>query len=142
MERLFIERIKDLDVLIGKNIICHDSKPKKLKNFNQVRLMFYLFNHQETPIYQKDLADELKLKKSSVTEHLDYLEKEGYVIRLADQKDKRKKEIRCSKKALNQMNKINDNLKKVNEKAIDGFSKNDLLIIDRLLKKIEINLRG
>lgn len=142
MEKLYIERFRDIQLLINKSIIKIGKKPEKIKNFTQAQIILYLFNHQDECVYQKDIGTALKINKVSITEHLDYLESEDFVVRIADKKDKRRKQICLSKKSINKMNEFENALKNINEKTINGISKNDLKHFEDILNKMEENLRG
>lgn len=141
MDNLIIDRVRDLHLNIKKNMAIKSDKPRVLKNLSQVQIMFYLHNHQNDIVYQKDLCEALKLKKSSITEHLDYLEEVGEIIRVQDENDRRKNSIKLSEKALEKKAEIDQMLLKINEKVIKDISKEDLEKFEEVLKKMEDNLK-
>lgn len=142
MESLLIEKIKDVDMLIVKKINSYEKKPDKINNFTQVRILFYLFNNRDIPVYQKNLGEALKLKKSSITEQLNYLEKEQFIKRIEDRSDKRKKQICCTRKTINQITKIENNFRNVNEEVVSGITNDELNALTNILDKIERKLKG
>jgi len=75
-----------------KNLVFREFKAK---NFNitpeQWAVMSYL--HKEDGLYQKQIADFLYKDKPTVTRILDILEKRNLIIRISDEKDRRKFKI-------------------------------------------------
>lgn len=141
MKKLEIEKIRELHHSINRNIDMVNKRPKQIKNFTQIRIMFYLLNNEDKTIYQKDIGENLKLKKSSITEHLDYLESVGVIERVADKKDKRKNSIRLSMAAKEKKKEIDDSLININNKMIDGISKSELEMFNNVLAKMEENIK-
>ncbi|MDO5440337.1 MAG: MarR family transcriptional regulator [Erysipelotrichaceae bacterium] len=141
MKTLTIDMVRDLHQIIRKAIDGENQKPKALKNLTQMQIMLYLVNNEDKTIYQKDIGEALKLKKSSITEHLDYLESVGEIERVQDENDKRKNSIRLSEKARIKKEELNVTLNSLNEKAIKGISKEDLECFEKVIKNMEENLK-
>lgn len=142
MEKLLIERIKDLHKDISNNIRSYTRKPDKLKNITQVQIFFFLVNNQGSKVNQKDICKEFNLKKSSVSENLDYFERENIIERVPDENDKRKNNIVLSNKALDKINEINNGLEVINDRLISNISEKELKIFIKVLDKMQENMRG
>lgn len=141
MEVLTIGIIRDLHHEIKKALSKETGKPKLIKNFSQIQIIYYLVSNKDKVIYQKDIVDALKLKKSSITEHLDYLESVGLIERKQDPVDKRKNSIVLSDEALKKENEIEDIIRSINEKAIKGLSLEEIEQLEKTVKKMEDNLK-
>ena len=60
----------------------------------QNRVLHYILARTlENPVYQKDIEKEFKVSKSTVTEILQLMEKNGFIIRKSSKRDGRKKRI-------------------------------------------------
>lgn len=141
MAKLQVELIRDLFHDIRKTIVLENKKPKAIKNMTQMQILFFLLSNEDKTIYQKDIGDALKLKKSSITEHLDYLEMIGAIKRVQDAKDKRKNSICLSEKAKIKKSEIDGSIQNLNTKVINGISKEDLEVFEKVVKKMEENLK-
>lgn len=141
MEVLTIGIIRDLHHEIKKALSKETGKPKLIKNFSQIQIIYYLVSNKDKVIYQKDIVDALKLKKSSITEHLDYLESVGLIERKQDPVDKRKNSVVLSDEALKKENEIEDIIRSINEKAIKGLSLEEIEQLEKTVKKMEDNLK-
>lgn len=137
---LEIENIRNIHHTIRKNFEFTRGKEKIYKNFTQMQIVFYLVKHEGETIYQKDIGAALNLKKSSITEHLDYLESVDIIKRIEDKKDKRKNSIILSDVALEEKEEVKIKLQEINAKAIEGISKEDIDCFNRVIKKMEENL--
>ena len=141
MAKLQVELIRDLFHDIRKTIVLENKKPKAIKNMTQMQILFFLLSNEDKTVYQKDIGDALKLKKSSITEHLDYLEMIGAIKRIQDAKDKRKNCICLSEKAKIKKSEIDGSIQNLNTKVINGISKEDLEVFEKVVKKMEENLK-
>lgn len=133
--------IKNLYHVIRQSIDVETQKPKEIKNYTQMMVLFYLLNNENKTVYQKDIGNALKLKKSSITENLDYLETIGMIERVQDQNDKRKNSIKLSKKANEKKIEVDAAINKINEKAIRNIPKDEIEIFEKVVKKMEENLK-
>lgn len=141
MAKLQVESIRDLYRNIRKAIDFENAKPKEVKNITQMQILFYLLNNVDNVVYQKDIGEAIKLRKSSITENLDYLEMIGAVERTQDINDKRKNSVRLSKAALKRKSEIDNSIKYLNAKVIAGISKEELAIFEKVVNKMEENLK-
>lgn len=141
MAKLHIDLIRDLNCDIRKAIELENKRPRAIKNFTQMQILVFLLNNPDNTIYQKDIGEALKLKKSSITEHLDYLEMIGAIERVQDKTDKRKNSIRLSEKAIIRKSEIDDSLKYLDERIIAGIDKKDLETFEKVVKKMGENLK-
>lgn len=141
MAKLHIDLVRDLNCDIRKAIELENKRPRAIKNFTQMQILVFLLNNPDKTIYQKDIGEALKLRKSSITEHLDYLEMIGAIERVQDITDKRKNSIRLSEKARIRKSEIDDSIKYLNNRVIAGIDKKDLVIFEKVIKKMEENLK-
>jgi len=139
MRHIFKE-LKRFDKKVKSQIELIIDKPSTRPNFTELSIIEYLFKNQEKTIYQKDLADVLNLKKSSVTERLDIMENKGMIERISDEKDNRKKEIRLSKKAIEKKSEFIGVLESIENEALKDIPEDKINIFFEVLDKMSENL--
>ena len=145
MEQKVIERIKNLNNKIKKELVninfenINEAK-KTIKNYSQLQIVFYLIKHRDDVVYQKDIGDAVHLKKSSITEHLDYLESIDVIKRIDDRDDSRKKRIILSQKAKEVETSFMQTISDLNTKILEGISEDELEVFMNVVDKIEKNI--
>lgn len=140
MEKPEVIKLRDLTHLIRRNIDVKGNLPKIYNNFTQMQIIFYLSINKDKVIYQKDICDELNLRKSSITETLDYLESIDVIKRIVDEKDARKKKVILSNAAEEYEEAIKDNVKKINKQALEGICEEDIKVFNKVMEKMQENL--
>lgn len=107
----------------------------------QNRILHYiLMKSLECPVYQKDIEKEFRISKSTVTEVLQLMEKNGFIIRQSSKKDGRMKRIRPTEKAQMIQKEVIGNIRMVEEKLRAGVSEEDYRVCLKVLKKMSENL--
>ena len=107
----------------------------------QNRVLHYILARSlENPVYQKDIEKEFKVSKSTVTEILQLMEKNGFIIRKSSKRDGRMKRILPTEKAITIQKEVMDNIRTVEEKLRAGISEEDYRTCLRVLKKMSENL--
>lgn len=139
MDRSVIKQISRLDHCIHSHALGRD-KMKKVLNFTQFQILFYLLNHQDEDVCQKDLENETHLKKASITACLDALEDKDLVYREVCESDRRKNFIRLSEKTMKFARMMVEREKEYNAQIIAGIPEEELEVFfkvtDRFLKNI------
>jgi len=125
---------------VSSRILNQKIKKSKLQELNsgQGRILFVLLKADNISIQQ--LSQATLLEKSTLTSMLARLEKQGYIKRVADKKDRRKILLRLTdkKKYLEiSFRKISQDMTKI---FYAGFSEQDKNIFEEYLKKILKNL--
>jgi len=121
-----------------KNLIFREFKAK---NFNitpeQWAVMSYL--HKEDGLYQKQIADFLFKDKPTVTRILDILEKRNLIIRISDEKDRRKFKIYLTQDGKDTVNQLMPIAKEVQLKIKENIQQEELEALKIILNKIYMN---
>lgn len=85
--------------MVNLNCVWHRIIEKRMSDLGlssiQSRMLGYLYfqSRQKKKVLQKELEEEFKIRKSSVTSVIQILEKKGLVRRISVQKDARQKEL-------------------------------------------------
>ena len=86
--------IKSLNNLIARKIM-KDAKLDSGINITlvQLKILHYLFNHQDHPVYQRDIEKELSIRRSTVSGIIKTMEKNNFIERVTSKEDARLKQI-------------------------------------------------
>ena len=142
MEAIYTDRIFDINQKLRKRLENIIDVSRTIKNCTQVQIITFLINNKDKCIYQKDICNALKLKKSSITEQLDYLQTKEIIERIVDKRDKRRNRIKLTEESLERIKEINNSINDFNVGLIRGISKEELACFNKVLDKIEKNIRG
>ena len=91
-------------------------------------------------VYQKDIEKNFSIRRSTATESLKRLEEQGYITRQVSKIDARLKDIKLTKKALSNLEKIEGQIIAMEEVLGEGITHEELIAFHSILKKIENNL--
>lgn len=101
----------------------------------------YLAHNQDRDIFQKDLEQELKIGKSTLTEILHVMEKNDLVVRMSCEKDARCKKLVLTAKAESIHEEIEQGIevfeKKLRNKITDEEMEHFFDIVNRMLDNVQ-----
>jgi len=140
----------DKKVQIGKEITIfanriHRSISKEAAQYGvtgvQSRIIGFIYHKlDKKDIFQRDIEEELDIRRSSVTSVLQLMEKNGYIKRVSVSVDARLKKIILTEKGLEIQKNVYDFILKFEKSLRDELSNDEMKIlvslIDRLSKKI------
>ena len=90
-------------------------------------------------LIQQDIANHLQKDKSLIVRQMNSLIEKQYVVRLANRKDKRKKNLILTSKGTEMMNRITELTFEVSNKLLAGVDEKDYEAFRRVLNKIQEN---
>jgi len=121
-----------------KNLMLREFKTQNINiTSEQWAVMSYL--HKEDGLYQKQIADFLFKDKPTVTRILDILEKRNLVIRISDEKDRRKFKIYLTQDGKDTVTQLLPIAKDIQHKIKDNISQTELETLKTILNKIYTN---
>jgi DNA-binding MarR family transcriptional regulator len=140
----------DKEIHIGRKIIILSKRiHRRLDNGTskygitgvQSRILgFISHNSEKRDIFQKDIEEELDIRRSSVTSVLQLMEKNGYIERRSVSKDARLKKIIITEKGMEVQRNVWNLIQELEKSLIDELSDEELEVlvslIDRLSNKI------
>ncbi len=127
-----------------KNIVFYMKKEldNDLRKYNlttvQLLLLMFLKENRDKVIIQKDICIRLSLKHSTVIEILKKLETKGYIHK----ETKYKSVLTITKEGLEILDKVGTKRGFVEDKLLNGFSKEDIDKLSVQLDKMYENLKG
>lgn len=110
-------------------------------NGAQTRILhFVLENYTGRDIYQKDIEEELNIRSSGTSINLKKLEEQGLIVREKVLRDDRLKRIRPTSSAVRIKDKVDGNIKLVEDRLTSGISKEKLDVFFEVLQKMADNM--
>ncbi|MEA5460466.1 MarR family transcriptional regulator [Arcicella sp. LKC2W] len=100
-----------------------------------------ILTSQEESI-QSDLAEIMQKDKSAIMRHVDQLEKSGYVVRVNDAVDRRKKHIVITEVGTEVLKKCETVITNLMVKNLQGISDDELATFKKVLSKMKENAEG
>ena len=100
-ERSLGFEIKLLNNLITRRVI-KDSKEYNGLSIShvQMKIICYLIEHMDNPVYQRDIEKNLMVRRSTVSGILNTMEKNGFIKKVSSKEDTRLKQIITCDKTL------------------------------------------
>ena len=138
--------MKDLNfdqALFRINKLYTEKTNSNLKEFNVTRsdMSFLLTLNEMGEITQKELAESRNLNNATVTRALERLEKKGFVKRVDDENDKRKKNVLLTSEGKETLNKILTKHEEYKKVIFEDFNENEIRdmmgLLDKLLFRLE-----
>lgn len=100
----------------------------------------YFYNNRDRDIFQKDLEQEFDIRRSTASNILSLMEKNGLIKRQGVPNDARLKKITLTDKAIEVQKRIEENFDKMEITMRKGISDDELEIFFNVLDKICNNL--
>ncbi|AVK47346.1 MULTISPECIES: MarR family winged helix-turn-helix transcriptional regulator [Clostridium] len=140
----------DKEVHIGKKLSMlsrrlHRRIDKEASEYGvtgvQARILGFIYHKSDKKdIFQKDIEEELDIRRSSVTSVLQLMEKNGHIKRISVSEDARLKKIVLTEKGLEIQRNVYEFILRVEKSLRDELNEDEFNIlvslIDRLAKKI------
>ena len=133
---------------LGKNIICTSMSIRRFMDqiadsYNlkgsQARIIKYIAKNNN--VTASNIENAFNMKKSTVSDHLNSLENLGYIVRIVDQNDSRKKIVQLTSKG----EELDRNIKNKfmqNERYLSSlFTKEELDVLNDALIKVKKKLK-
>ena len=102
---------------------------------------FVLLNYisKKENLTQQDLANHFFRDKSIIFRNINFLVDLGFVKRMTNKKDKRKKNLIITEKSLVFLSKAHKLSREVSEELLKGVSEEELIHFENVIHKIQIN---
>ena len=107
---------------------------------NQGRIIGFVYNNPEKDVFQKDIEKEFGIRRSTATNTLKLMEKNGMLKRERVSYDERMKKITLTQKSMEIIQSIDKDMKKFNKTVEKGITEVERKIFLRVLDKIKNNI--
>ncbi len=137
--------IKKVSNLIRRNIdetIAESEDREKIEITGmQSWIIGYIYdNWEDKDLFQRDIENEFKIRRSTATGMLGLLEKNGFIKRVPVSHDGRLKKLVLTDKAVEHHKRIEEKIKLVNENIEKNISDEERDIFFKILDKIRTNI--
>ena len=107
----------------------------------QTRILFYILeNYHDRDIYQKDIEEELHTRSAGTSANLKKLEEQNLIVREKVLYDDRLKRIRPTSLAIEKKEKVDWEIRLVEDRLTSGISRENLNTFLKVLKKMTKNM--
>jgi DNA-binding MarR family transcriptional regulator len=123
---------------VFKNQLASEFKEQGIElTFEQFVILILLDSNES--FIQQDLANRIQKDKSIIVRHINCLLEHRYVARLANNGDKRKKNLTLTNNGVEILSRMKEISNEVSKKLLSGVSESELKIFQRVLLKIQEN---
>ena len=129
--------ISDAGRLVGKRF---DQRARSVLNLSRAQCSVLAYLERNPNINQAQLADLLGVSPIASARLLDRMEAGGWIIREADENDRRVRRLSMSEKARNTLSEAQAVGRAVADEALAGFSAEERRTLTALLEKVRHNL--
>ncbi len=136
-----ILELKSVSNLIKRridNIFSHEDN--EMVTGMQGFIIGYLFNHKDCDVFQKDIEEEFKIRRSTATGILQLMEKNGLIKRQFVSYDARLKKLVITTKAMDRHNLFLEGVNNMENDAKKGLSDDEVKSFIITLNKIKKNI--
>jgi len=109
-------------------------------DLNVLQVVLLKHVHMTEGVNQQTLTDYMFIDKTSMTRHIDALEKKNLVTRVPDKTDRRQKMIFLTKQGKELLEPLVQVALKTQGEATQGIDKQELAMFKAVLQKIRVNL--
>ena len=139
MSRYIGKEIREIQQLIHRKIeFSKDEQPAKLTNV-QIQVLLFIYK-QDQPIFQKNIEQYLTIQRSTATQILNVLEREGYITRERIEEDGRMKQIITTEKTLVLIDEMKDFRTETELLLQQNIPEEELDIFFKVVEQIKENL--
>lgn len=100
----------------------------------------YLYANRNREVYQRDIQEQLSVRRSTVTGMLQLMEKNGLITRHSVPEDARLKRIQLTPQAIEQHEKIMAGFQQMEKRISSGLTEEEKATFLKLCEKIAANL--
>lgn len=122
-----------------------DNKRKQFGNdpstMNHGRIVGFIFDRGDKEIFQKDIEKEFDIRRSTATNTLKLMEKNGLITRERTSYDERLKKIKLTEKSLEDACRFRQEMDAINAQIEKGITKKERDTFFAVLEKIEHNIK-
>jgi len=150
MDQNRCEKTEDTVFRFGKTIqtvskrfrlLADENLAKHGITFSQLRILAFVSrNGLRGEVFQKDLEEAFGIRRSSVTEILQNMEKSGILIRTASREDARVKKLCLTEKGKALDESLRSYIHTLEEELVSGFSSEEKDAFQKTLEKVSENL--
>ena len=116
------------------------NEEKRPQSQLQGGILGYLYHHESGPVYQKDIEKAFRITGATASNTLQVMEKNGLIVRRAQDRDARLKRILLTREAAQNHARVEEHMEKMDRRMLRGMSEAEVTELNRLLGILMKNL--
>lgn len=140
MSRKIGKEMREVQQLLHRKYELKKEQQSEKLTQVQVHVLMYIHRH-EGQVFQKDIEQHLKVRRSTASQILNVLERESYVERMRLESDARMKEIVVTDKTLALIDSMERHMKETESMLRVNISDNDMETFFKVIDQIKENLK-
>ena len=134
--------LRNIHILIKREVENSDAR-KELDNVTGTHgyVICYLMGHDGEDVFQRDIEKRFSIRRSTATEILNLMQKNGLINRSAVESDARLKKITLTDKARNLFKVVEKDRSEFEASVFEGFSLDEIAALSGYLERITENLK-
>ena len=113
-------------------------KPSRLTP-SQCRIMGFIMDNGDRPVYQKDIEAEFNIRRSTATRLLQAMEHKDLIMREPEENDGRLKRIRLTEKAMERSREVLNRISRIERQLAEGITAEEMETLHRVCRRIRQN---
>ncbi|MGF3114439.1 MarR family winged helix-turn-helix transcriptional regulator [Facklamia sp. P12937] len=106
----------------------------------QGHTIMYLYCHQDSDVFQKDIEDHLNISKSVASHLIQRMKRNGFIETFPYAEDKRHKVIQLTKLGLEKSSKIEAFIIMIKQTLLNGISQEEINCLHKIFLRIDQNI--
>ena len=106
---------------------------------SQCRIMGFIMDNGDKPVYQKDIEAEFNIRRSTATPLLQAMEHKNLIMREPEENDGRLKRIRLTKKAMERSREVMDRISCIERQLVEGITAEEIKVLHSVCQRIRQN---
>ncbi|NLC64924.1 MAG: MarR family transcriptional regulator [Erysipelothrix sp.] len=140
MSRKIGKEMREVQQLLHRKYELKKEQQSEKLTQVQVHVLMYIHRH-DGQVFQKDIEQHLKVRRSTASQILNVLERESYVERMRLESDARMKEIVVTDKTLALIDSMERHMKETESMLRVNISDNDMETFFKVIDQIKENLK-
>lgn len=140
MSRKIGKEMREVQQLLHRKYELKKEQQSEKLTQVQVHVLMYIHRH-DGQVFQKDIEQHLKVRRSTASQILNVLERESYVERMRLESDARMKEIVVTDKTLALIDSMEKHMKETESMLRVNISDNDMETFFKVIDQIKENLK-
>lgn len=140
MKRLIGRELREVQQILHRRVEKEKAKQGNSLTHVQMRILIFVSCCKENA-FQRDIERELKVRRSTASQMLRTLERDGYITRESIAHDARLKAIRLSEKSESILDTLNQSMNRMEATLKQNISDEELRVFFSVIDRIKENLR-
>lgn len=139
-------KIKNLEKIILRKLVPDEiekqdmSELSKVPTPTQMQIIGYIIDNENKEVFQRDLEEKLNLRRATISDVLQRMEKNGLIAREIDSNDTRTKKILLTHKSKEFFENATNRMNELEKIAIKGITDEELEVFSNVINKMVDNI--